>query len=160
MKIYNTDTKRWIILKWLNELSPEILSENTKLQKAVFFYEMFQMLDGKDYSLKYLKAYKNGPIFSDLYGDLRYNNDFQNYIRSAQWDIQSKNIELNESNLRKALFIVKTATAKEVSAITHKLDLWSNQYKDSYNKTPITESNITEKDKQLLSIIKKSTPEF
>ncbi|MDR1531644.1 MAG: hypothetical protein LBS62_05585, partial [Clostridiales bacterium] len=47
-------------------------STNIRLQKFLFFYECFSKIDGDTYELEDLKGYKNGPVFSGVFGDIKH----------------------------------------------------------------------------------------
>ncbi|WP_406615553.1 hypothetical protein ACJA25_00175 [Mycoplasmopsis hyopharyngis] len=162
MQKCNTKDRRLKIIKYLYEWSPEILEQVTKLHKCLFLYEMFQLIDKKDFNLGYLKAYKNGPVFSDVFGDFTYNNENDNFkkhlINKNFKDNEAINID--ESNLRKALFIVKTCTPTEISNVTHHLDAWKNTFKEDKEQIAILKKDITDHDIEILKLIKNSALEY
>ena len=70
----NISDRKLALLKWLDIKNSNY--SNLQTQKFLFFYEMFQFISNKDYDITNLKAYKNGPVFSDIYGFQRYEKDF------------------------------------------------------------------------------------
>lgn len=150
------DERKLNLLKWLeNNISDNVRITNLQKQKFLFFYEMFQIIDDLDYNIDYLKAYKNGPVFSNIYGFQRYdNNTLSRMINSVN------NCEINTYNAKSSLYIVLTMTDKELSDCTHKLELWNSKKEliDSGAKQiPITIDDITNNDKLILKKLKDHT---
>jgi len=106
--------------------------------------------------LSYLKAYKNGPVFSDVYGFQRYEKDFLESTVNANNDT-SYNVD--KENVEKALFLTSTMTDTELSDLTHQLDMWKSKKKlidDGKKQIPIELSDISSEDKEKLKKIYKT----
>lgn len=149
MTIYSEETKlnkmKWLADEGLlNELSP------LQIQKFLFYSEMFNRETGEEYSLKKLRAYKNGPVYSDVYGDVTYRkSELLEEIKPIVLPFNDN--ELN--NLKKAAFITMTHNDNELSSLTHRLDLWkSKEQRINANEQNISiyEHDITESDSEAL----------
>ena len=140
-----TSEERLKRLAWMRNQSEETFGSKLRQQKFLFFYEMFSKINNRDNHLEYLKAYPNGPVFSEVYGDSTYRNtEFTEKIKSF---VDFSDIDENISNA--ALYLVKTFTEREISDLTHNLDLWSCKAKRILNGEKgigIYDSDITEKD--------------
>ncbi|WP_192943089.1 hypothetical protein [Staphylococcus cohnii] len=156
MPTYSTIDKKEK-LKWLDDKSNMATLSELQIQKFLFFTEMFNRNTGEKFNLNSLKAYENGPVFSDVYGDVRYDkSQLLSEIASLNPKFQDKEL----SNLKSALFLTKVHNDKELSELTHILDLWQSK-KDRIEKNepqiPIYESDITVKDQKLVDEMLKST---
>ncbi|EHO77615.1 hypothetical protein LDK09_09400 [Fusobacterium animalis] len=150
----NINDRKLALLKWLNIKNSNY--SNLQTQKFLFFYEMFQFINNKDYDITNLKAYKNGPVFSDVYGFQRYEKDFLESTVNANNDT-SYNVD--KENVEKALFLTSTMTDTELSDLTHQLDMWKSKKKlidDGKKQIPIELSDISSEDKEKLKKIYKT----
>lgn len=111
-----------------------------KLQKFLFFYEMFCKANDEDYDISYLRAYPNGPVFSNTYGDLKYNPT--EFLTTTNLISNFENI--NKKIAEAALFLVNTFTDTEISDLTHQFDLWKS--KEDKIKKGIKNITIHDKD--------------
>lgn len=129
---------------------------NLQIQKFLFFYEMFQIINDKDYNIKHLKAYKSGPVFSDVV------YDFKNYKKNfLVFNTNTKNTSYNidEENVEKAFSLISTMTDSELSDLTHQLDMWKSKetlINKGQKQIPIEFSDISGKDKEKLKEIFKT----
>ena len=150
----NINDRKLALLKWLNIKNSNY--SNLQTQKFLFFYEMFQFINNKDYDITNLKAYKNGPVFSDVYGFQRYEKDFLESTVNANNDT-SYNVDKKKK--KKALFLTSTMTDTELSDLTHQLDMWKSKKKlidDGKKNIPIELSDISSEDKEKLKKIYKT----
>ena len=150
----NINDRKLALLKWLNIKNSNY--SNLQTQKFLFFYEMFQFINNKDYDITNLKAYKNGPVFSDVYGFQSYEKDFLESTVNANNDT-SYNVD--KENVEKALFLTSTMTDTELSDLTHQLDMWKSKKKlidDGKKQIPIELSDISSEDKEKLKKIYKT----
>lgn len=155
----NTSNSRLNKIAWLNKQKAVDNFSKLQLQKFLFFYEMFQYADEKKYDFYSLKAYKNGPVFSNFYGDTVYREDeVKNYISSVE-DV----IDIDEENARVSKFLIETMTDSELSKLTHEFNMWKvhqKQIAQNIKQIPMNEEDITEEDKEILSFIKISEPDY
>ncbi|MCG2371377.1 DUF4065 domain-containing protein [Staphylococcus epidermidis] len=138
-------------LKWLKEHGYLESMSPLQIQKFLFFSEMFNLVTNENYTLHKLRAYKNGPVFSDVYGDITYR---KSELLEELDTIEMKYNSTQEENLNKALFITNTQTDEDLSEITHNLDLWYSKI-DLINQNtqniPIRNNDITDRDKKSIS---------
>ena len=120
---------------------------------------MFQYVDGNDYDFSSLKAYKNGPVFSNFYGDITYREEeISDYLRSAKEDNTT-----NELNARTSKFLIETMTDSELSDLTHEFDMWKvhkDKISANVQQIPMNEEDITDDDIDLIEFIRSSEPAF
>lgn len=155
----NSTKSRLDKIAWLNRQEEIAKFSKLQLQKFLFFYEMFQYADGKTYDFSSLKAYKNGPVFSNFYGDITY--------REAEVDEYLSNMEdeitIDECNAKISKFIIETMTDSELSSLTHEFDMWKVHHSKilaNEQQIPMSANDITEEDKELLDFIKFSAPTY
>ena len=121
----NSSKRKQALSGWLKTKDPQEFADPLKLQKFLFFYEIISKVEEKDYELTKLKGYAAGPVFSDIYGDYRYNKDlFNQTIVSA---LKENNNVVNEDIATFCLFLIQTQTREELSEITHQLDIWKSK---------------------------------
>ncbi|HHK0762447.1 TPA: hypothetical protein ACQQME_002692, partial [Enterococcus hirae] len=83
--------------------------------------------------LDYLKGYKNGPVYSDVYGDYTYRiEEFQakieEIINETKDKITSSVFEIiNEDVAKKAAFLVSILSKSELSELSHEFDIWRSK---------------------------------
>lgn len=144
-------------LAWLNSTKSIKTLTNLQVQKFLYFYEMFQKVADKDYTLDSLKAYVNGPVFSKVYGDMVHNEtEFINELEK----IDPKHIDCE--NAEESLFLIESMTDTELSELTHVFDMWKSKrdkIDNGIKQIPIYEGDITEKDLDILSQLSFSRPE-
>ncbi|VWL84955.1 hypothetical protein [Oceanivirga miroungae] len=150
----NSSNRHLEILSWLNTKKDITQYTHLQLEKFLYFYEMFNMVDNKTYNIKGLKAYENGPVYSNVYGDYVYNREeLFNRIRSINSD---SNLDSND-NLVKSRFLIETLNDNDLSYLTHQLDMWKCKEKEikmGVKQIPIYERDITINDKKMLEQIK------
>lgn len=142
-------------IAWLNQRKRIYSLPRLKIQKFLYFYEMFQKISGNTYDISNLKAYRNGPVFSQIYGDINYREqEIINEMESIEFP------EVNVDNAERALFVIDSMDETELSEFTHIFDMWSNKKERigrGEKQIPITEDDITEKD---ISLLKQIAPEY
>ncbi len=149
----NTNIRRKNIVRYLKENNPNEYASNLKLQKYLFFYETFSKVSNKDYSFECMKGYKNGPVFSEVYGDYKYEFDeFDDYISC---DILENNIdEIDKDIASRAAFLVQILTQEELSDMTHQLNIWNSQKErivdNNERHVELEEKNFDEEDVALV----------
>nr|WP_319218556.1 hypothetical protein [uncultured Trichococcus sp.] len=126
MQCLNTNSRRLAIVAWLKDNAPEEFYKSLKVQKFLFFYESFSKIIDSEYSFEYLKGYKNGPVFSEVYGDYTYRNDeLVSTIESMDGDSIISKINLDIA--KKARFLVQILSEEELSELTHSYNVWSSK---------------------------------
>lgn len=136
-------------LSWLKENSESFSNTRLKSQKFLFFYEMFSGLEKDEYNTSYLRAYMNGPVYSNVYGDMRYSEVDLNKKIAEIDDYSSVDVDI--ANATK--YLLDLFNEKELSELTHSFDLWSskkNRIKANEKQISINEEDISERDKMKL----------
>ena len=131
---------------------------NTQLQKFLFFYECFSKIDGDTYELEGLKGYINGPVFSTVFGDVRYNDGF---TATCGEIFLSRRDMVNEHRAKLSNFLVKSL-GNRLSEFTHGLNIWASKRleieKGTY-QVPLDEADFTEHDASIFRNIERAYPE-
>lgn len=148
----NSSKRKLALAGWLQV--NDIISYNVplKLQKFIFFYECACKVNEKPYEFDRLKGYKNGPVFSAVWGD--YTKDRHEFDTHAKEECESNTIDNNIA--LKIGFFIKTCTEEELSEITRTMNIWnakkdrilSNEY-----QVPLDDDDFNSEDKQLINNI-------
>lgn len=144
-------------LAWLNQRKKITSMPGLKIQKFLYFYEMFQKVAGEPYEIDHLKAYVNGPVFSQVYGDIIYR---ETEVYKEIDEIQE--FEINNKSAEAALFMIDSMTATELSELTHQFDMWrskQDRISRGERQVPITDDDISQRDMDLLEQIVPDYPE-
>ena len=157
--VLNTSTSMLDKIAWLHQQEDIAKFSKLQLQKFLFLYEMFQFAEKKPSDFTYLKAYKNGPVFSNFYGDITYRKDeIQEYLRQKKCDFN-----IDENNARISQFIINTLTDSELSDLTHQFHMWSTHKEKidvGQKQIPMSKEDITDDDIEILNLLKSSEPDF
>ena len=157
--VLNTSTSMLDKIAWLNQQEDIAKFSKLQLQKFLFLYEMFQFAEKKTSDFTYLKAYKNGPVFSNFYGDITYRKDeIQEYLKQKKCDFN-----IDENNARISQFIINTLTDSELSDLTHQFHMWSTHKEKidvGQKQIPMSKEDITDDDIEILNLLKSSEPDF
>lgn len=105
---------------WFLEKNNSQFFSQLKLQKFLFLYEMFSKIEKGTADFSSLKAYKNGPVYSDVYGDFTYRQE--SFIAVLQ-NLDVRN-DVEEYLADYANFIVSILNEDELSDLTHELNMW------------------------------------
>ncbi|MBU4693261.1 hypothetical protein KQ876_03560 [Mycoplasma sp. CSL7491-lung] len=107
---------------WLKENDFDSYKTPLKFQKFLFFYELFSKMDGDTSDFKKLKGYKNGPVFSNVWGYYTHNKEEFN-IKITE-SLKENYSLVNLERAKKANFLIATLTQEELSNLTHQMNLW------------------------------------
>ena len=107
---------------WLKENNNTSYETPLKLQKFLLFYEAFTKVSGEKPDFSHLRGYKKGPVFSNVWGD--YTKERINFNLEVQKAVKKNIKSINISRAEKCAFMVSTMTEKELSDLTHKMNLW------------------------------------
>ena len=108
------------LINWANNRARAdgVFLPSLRLQKFLFFYECFSKVEGDEYSFENLKGYKRGPVFEDVYREIKQN----------EGNLYISKYTVNDERAVKALFLVLTL-GNELSEFTHHLDIWKTHEK-------------------------------
>lgn len=116
----NLNEEKLALITWLYNNDQRSYQNTRKVQKFLFFYELFSKVVGKPYDLGHFKIWLHGPVDSFVYGDYTYRQP-----ELARAIAENKNTELVQSEIaRKADFLVQILNTEEISNLTHEFDLW------------------------------------
>lgn len=122
--------KAFVLTKFWNErdrkLNPAGSGIGIKKQKILFFYNVFSKVNNKEYSFENLKAFKDGPVYNDIYYEVTVKNVFIEYLNIPE------NISANEEEFKIAEIIVSSLTNDQLSELTHKYNCWRKKYSIDY----------------------------
>ncbi|MCL2088225.1 MAG: hypothetical protein FWH14_01960 [Oscillospiraceae bacterium] len=152
----NASERKQALVGWANNNAG--FNSGIQLQKFLFFYECFSKVDGDTYELDGLKGYKNGPVFSGVYGDNRYDAANHNPRCNAMYAYQVGVI--NEPRAKLSAFLVDCLGSK-ISDFTHKLNIWAAK-EDEIKRNPnvsLDEADFSEKDGSVFRNIERAYPE-
>lgn len=123
--IYSNERKL-ALAGWLNKNDFSSYNVPLKLQKFLFFYESASKVYGKKYDFYKLRGYKNGPVFSQVWGD--YTKERSLFDEKAVTLYEENGSEFIDSTIvNKIDFFIKTCTEDELSGITHSMNIWNSK---------------------------------
>lgn len=153
--IYSNDRKLQLS-GWLKKNGDAEYNSPLKLQKFLFLYECFTKTSGEKADFSFLKGYKRGPVFGNVWGD--YTHERSQFNEAAQRAFSDSSKEIDEDRASRCKFIVSTLSENELSDLTHKFNIWKskearimhgekqvNLYEDDFNKNDVALSNLLEK---------------
>lgn len=153
----NSSNRKLVLSNWLATHQIEEFSRHLKLQKFIFFYESFTKLENESADFSYLRAYLNGPVFSDVFGD--YNNRRDLFLDTMSH--QDAWPTINENRAKLAGFIVKILNERELSDLTHEFDVWKVKetlIRQGVKNVPMRESDFSDNDLFLLKTLSEMYP--
>nr|WP_296961224.1 hypothetical protein [uncultured Mediterraneibacter sp.] len=150
----NSNKRKLCLSGWLMNNNQHAYNTPLKLQKFLLLYEAFSKVAGEVPDFSHLKGYKRGPVFSHVWGDYtKERNDFD-----AQADlvyIQNPS-SINIARAQKSAFIVSTLSEKELSELTHKMNLWKAKEKRIMSgeyQVALSEEDFNENDCHLIKLL-------
>lgn len=154
--VVNSNSRRLELSNWLYTNQIEEFSSSLKLQKFIFFYESFTKLADEEANFSFLRAYANGPVFSDLYGDYTYRKEeLVSYLEFMQ-----PPSTINENRAKLAGFLVKILNEKELSDLTHEFNAWKAKENNigTFLNVSMHESDFVHSDLELLTTLQEMYP--
>jgi len=158
----NSSSRKRILCGWLRNNHEREFNSPLKLQKFLFFYELYSKIENDIYELRSLKGYIHGPVFSDVYGDYTY--EYLDFAANALDQFRMYSSDVNEDRAELSCFLVRVHTEMELSKLTHGFNIW-NSKEDEINRgklqVPLYEEFLSENDIQKLLFFKEIyTPDF
>lgn len=95
-----------------------------KKQKILFFYNVFSKVNSKDYTFDNLKAFKDGPVYNDIYHYITSTNKFAEDIAIPS----SLELSFNNDEFEVAKTLVSSLTSDQLSQITHNFNCWAKKF--------------------------------
>lgn len=129
-------------------------SINYVLYNAPDLKKGFNNINNSEFS--YLKGYKNGPVFSNVYGD--YTKERKTFDKEVE-NVYVANRDMVDNEIEnKAKFLVRVLTEKELSTLSHKMNIWNSKEKQISNgesQVILNESDLNENDFKIVEDIDK-----
>lgn len=154
MNMINSNKRKLFLSGWLKNNNNTSYETPLKLQKFLLFYEALTKVSGETPDFSHLRGYKKGPVFSNVWGD--YTKERANFNIEAQ-DAYEKNVEaINVKRAEKCAFIVGTMTEKELSDLTHQMNLWKskeNRIMSGEYQVDLDESDFNYNDEKLIDAL-------
>lgn len=110
---------------WLKENDKVSYEIPLKLQKFLLFYEALTKISGEKSDFTHLRGYKKGPVFSNVWGD--YTKERSSFNIAAENAYHRKPSAVNTKRAEKCAFLVSAMTEKELSDLTHQMNLWKSK---------------------------------
>lgn len=145
---------------WLKKHHEAEYNTPLKLQKFLFLYEAFSKVSGETPDFSHLRGYKNGHVFSNVWGD--YNKERIEFNLAASQTYERGKNNINSVRAKKCAFIVCTMTEKELSDLTHQMNLWKSKEKRIMNgeyQVDLYESDFNSDDEKMIRLLDSMYPE-
>lgn len=147
----NSSERKLALSGWLKENNSVAYNSPLKLQKFLVFYEILSKMSGYYAEFNSLKGYKNGPVFSNVYGD--YTKARKTFDREVEKIYKDNTTLVDNLIVKQANIIVQTLTEKELSDLTHKLNLWKakeTRIMSGEYQVPLNEADFNLEDENLM----------
>ena len=139
---------------WLQENGSAEYEDSLKLQKFLFFYEAFCKVNEEVYDFSHLRGFINGPVFSQVWGD--YTKDRLEFNLEAKNTYEASGRNVNERIAKKCGFLVKTLTGRELSRLTHEMNIWNakaSRIRSGEYMVNLNVSDFNAHDEQMIKIL-------
>lgn len=155
----NSDDRKLELSGWLMENDEDSYNDPLKLQKFLFFYESFSKANGKPADFDYLRGYKNGPVFSSVYGDYtKERNEFDQRARECYLAVHS----IDDRYAVRSDFVVKILSDEDLSDLTHQMNIWSakaDKIFAGHKQVSLDESDFNQDDVSLMHLLESMYPD-
>lgn len=150
----NSNERKLCLSGWLKENYETSYNTPLKLQKFLLLYEAFSKTSGEQPDFSYLRGYKKGPVFSNVWGD--YTKEREKFNLAAKEAYELKKCDINIERAKKCAFVVGTMTETELSELTHKMNLWKSRetriMSGEYN-VDLIERDFNESDELMMRLL-------
>lgn len=156
----HSNDRKLCLSGWLQEHENGLYNSSLRLQKFLFFYEVFCKVDGLDYDFDRLKGYRNGPVFSSVYGD--YRNDRKDFDAASLNVFHEKGSLVQDKLSKKASFLLKALNDEDIIAVTHNYDMWKTQQTNieaGIYQVPMLDKDFSDHDVQITKRLMQMFPE-
>lgn len=120
-----SNNRKLTLSGWLQKNNVSSYCSPLRLQKFLFFYEIFSKAANDAPDFARLKGYKRGPVFSSVWGD--YTKDRKEFDKTTLETYSSGLEKVNEMRAKRAGFIVSSLSENELSELTHKFNIWNSK---------------------------------
>ena len=155
-----SDARKLTLSGWLKNYNNSVYYNSLRLQKFLFFYEAFSQVDGdKDADFSNLKGYKNGPVFSKVWGD--YTKEGFTFGCKAEEYFEKNFEKVNNDRALQCAFLVATLSESELSALTHIMNIWKSQEEwiiKGASQVPLYEKDFNQNDFNIIKSLQDMYP--
>ncbi len=144
---------------WLQETNISAYTNPLKLQKFLFLYEAFSKTYGDYSDFSHLKGYVRGPVFSTVWGD--YTKERAAFNARTIECYKSNATLLNAEQAEKCAFIVNVLTEKELSDLTHGMNIWAvsqDRIMSGERQVALNERDFTNHDEDIIRALDSMYP--
>ena len=155
-----SNARKLTLSTWLRKHHEHEYNSSLKLQKFLFFYEAFSKVYGDEKAdFSHLCGYQNGPVFSNVWGD--YTKERGAFERIGDICYEQYGRYLNYKQAQQCGFIVSILSERELSSLTHKMNIWKTQeeliLKKEY-QVSLKESDFNDSDIKLIEKLSRMYP--
>lgn len=146
----NSNDRKLKLSGWLQENNASAYNSALKLQKFLFFYEVFSKNATGHADFSSLKGYKRGPVFSTVFGD--YTHDSAEFALASKECYSEDPSFVNPLFAKKANFMIDILSEDELSELTHQYNIWNSKSErilSGEQQVPLSESDFTAEDNTL-----------
>lgn len=151
-----SNERRLALSGWLMNGSKSSYNDSLKLQKYLFFYEMFSKVDEDEYDLSNLCGYKNGPVFSNVWRDYTYNR--VEFDKAAELTLNRSQSVVNCERAERSMFVVDTLSVDDLIVLTHKFNIWQakeNRINNGERDVMLDERDFAEGDADIVKMLER-----
>lgn len=156
--IYSNERKL-CLSGWLKKNNEVDYNTPLKLQKFLLLYEAFSKTCGEEPDFSHLRGYKRGPVFSNVWGD--YTKERVAFNQAAENSYKAQRDIINSSRAKKCAFVVGTMTEKELSDLTHQMNIWKSKEHRIMNgeyQVDLCERDFNSDDESMIKLLDKMFP--
>lgn len=154
-----SNSRKLLLSGWLKENGSTEYNSPLKLQKFLLLYEAFTKINGDKADFSHLRGYKRGPVFSNVWGD--YTHERYEFDNAAEKEYLNPQEPINEERAKKSKFIVSILSEKELSELTHKLNIWKakeSRIMGGERQVDLSESDFGDADVRMMETLDKMYP--
>lgn len=155
-----SDDRKLALCGWLHENDLKSYESPLRLQKYLFFYEVFSKVEEENADFSRLKGYRFGPVFSSVWGD--YTKERAEFDIASVKTYQSKKQSVNELRAKRTDFIVSSLSEIELSDLTHQYNVWKEKKQrilSGEKHVKLEESDFNLQDYETTNMIKEMYPD-
>lgn len=156
--IYSNERKL-CLSGWLKKNNEIEYNTPLKLQKFLLLYEAFTKTCNEEPDFSHLRGYERGPVFSHVWGD--YTKERIAFNQAAENSYEEKSDIIDLSRAKKCAFVVKTMTEKELSDLTHQMNIWKSKepriMRGEY-QVDLYERDFNSDDEEMIRLLDKMFP--
>ena len=119
------EDKKLALAGWLQKNDALSYNASIKLQKFLFLYDAFSKADGEDADFRDLYGYENSPANRTLYETYEHDKVAINEDTARAYAAASEMVDRTPAGA--AGFITQILTQDELSALSHRFDIWARK---------------------------------